>query len=101
MKMPRFDQGTMDRIINRLEELKSDPKKYSKRYKIIADEINEDLKENHYDPKQIRQLYEENLKPNLCKDPLDDDEKDFIILWVINEGFFSATQLISAIQRKF
>ncbi len=93
-KGERFNQKQKEHIVKRA--IKSVP------YNKIAKELNHNIQKNHYNSKQVREQYVNDLMSGLCKDPLDENEKEFIVQHVQeHNGVFSTREIIPAIKDKF
>ncbi|CAI2164873.1 6180_t:CDS:1 [Funneliformis geosporum] len=103
MKLSIFDKDSERFILRRMEELKYQSKRC---YAIIAKELSKEIpRKKPYTSKQIQHHWENSLKPNLCKVPLSNDEKDFIVKWAEEnqrqDGVISLTKLIPVIKKQF
>ncbi|CAG8549001.1 5243_t:CDS:1 [Funneliformis caledonium] len=103
MKLSIFDKESEKFILSRMEGLKHPNKR---RYATIANELSKEIpKEKPYTSKQIQHHWENSLKPNLCKIPLSDDEKEFIINWAEENqrqnGVIPLTKLIPIMKEQF
>ncbi|GBC02820.1 hypothetical protein RclHR1_04840003 [Rhizophagus clarus] len=70
-----------EQIDNSIKELMKELSYSSNPYAQIIEKINQQYN-THYTSKQIRQRWISKLDADLCLNPLDDEEKSFIIQWV-------------------
>ncbi|CAG8526826.1 8111_t:CDS:2 [Funneliformis caledonium] len=95
-----FNQAENELI---LEWMQRNPNHTKNSYKKLSKELAK-ISSTEKTSKQIRQHWSNNLNPDLCKDPLNEDEKNFIVQCADQSNQmknFPITKIVGLIQQKF